>query len=386
MMRPTNAAALLPLLSFLATATAAPSPPSCGQPGGAGTCYIGFAFRRLRDLDATGCCQACTAAATCASWEIRADQGDTCVLKDNSHTPVRPGGSGNCSHSGTKGGPPPPPPPPTPSPSPTPPTPAPPSTGPRINDMFHGGAVLQRNAHVAVWGLSTARGVTVSVGAGADTVREAAVGPIAAQVNASGVWMVWLPPQPAGYHRTLTAADASGHTTVVVSFGEAVLCVGQSSEFSSSLVLPLSMSHGQRGLKVRLNQTPPRRHGYAGGSFCPWLRCRQRDGGERSERALHRCALVKTPPSLAGALADGMCVYPPPIMSRACTHACLPDCRQDLVARQDIAGVVGGGLRPCPRRPTAGQYHLVPRHHHQHPQLLVRVLAHRKRSIRAARR
>ena len=39
----------------------------------------------------------------------------------------------------------------------------------------------------------------------------------------------WLPPQPAGYNRTLTASDASGRTAVAVSFGEAVLCVGQSS-------------------------------------------------------------------------------------------------------------------------------------------------------------
>ena len=51
---------------------------------------------------------------------------------------------------------------------------------------------------------------------------------ISGPVNASGVWLVHFPPQPAAWNRTLTVKDASGASlSVVVSFGEAILCVGQ---------------------------------------------------------------------------------------------------------------------------------------------------------------
>eukprot|EP01048_Picozoa_sp_COSAG05_P019321 COSAG05_NODE_2996_length_2424_cov_2.078280_2_plen_574_part_00 len=202
------------LALFLAAASA--SPPvtlpalSCGLPGGAGTCYSGAAFKRLPELDARGCCEACTATPTCESWEIRADQDDLCVLKAG----VQVGGAGNCSKSGSKSGP----------PSPSPP---PDHSGPRINDMFHGGAVLQRNALVSVWGLSTGKSVSLSLSAGGRASQGSAVS-LTGPVNASGVWMLFLPPQPGGYNRTLTVTDVSGSTSVTVSFGEAVLCVGQS--------------------------------------------------------------------------------------------------------------------------------------------------------------
>jgi hypothetical protein len=89
--------------------------------------------------------------------------------------------------------------------------------------MFHGGAVLQRNAIVSVWGLSSEESVSLRLDAGLDTAVS-----LNGPVNASGVWMLWLPPQPAAYNRSLTVTDASGQSTVVVSFGEAILCVGQS--------------------------------------------------------------------------------------------------------------------------------------------------------------
>jgi hypothetical protein len=96
--------------------------------------------------------------------------------------------------------------------------------------MFHGGAVLQRNTYVSVWGLSSEKTVSLSLATGADAnasdERSADVS-LTGAVNASGVWLLWLPPQPAAYNRSLTVVDASGQSTVVVSFGEAILCVGQ---------------------------------------------------------------------------------------------------------------------------------------------------------------
>ena len=93
--------------------------------------------------------------------------------------------------------------------------------------MFHGGAVLQRDATVSVWGRSTENFVTLVLGAGSVGTAGEAVS-ITGHVNASGVWLLFLPPQPAGYNRSLSITDASGSTNVTVSFGEAVLCVGQS--------------------------------------------------------------------------------------------------------------------------------------------------------------
>ena len=92
--------------------------------------------------------------------------------------------------------------------------------------MFHGGAVLQRGQTVSVWGLSTARTVTLTLAAAKNPGGGQAV-TVSGVVNSSGVWLVWLPPQPAAYNRTLTARDSAGSAEVVVSFGEAVLCVGQ---------------------------------------------------------------------------------------------------------------------------------------------------------------
>eukprot|EP01043_Picozoa_sp_COSAG02_P030850 COSAG02_NODE_1989_length_10174_cov_12.502134_7_plen_332_part_00 len=213
-------AALL-LLANLSAAAATPSPPSCGLPV-AGPCYIGWAFKRLPNVDARGCCAACAVAPSCAAWEIRSDEANVCVLKDNSHAPVRPGGQGNCSSSGTKG-----PTPPLPPPGPPGPPSPHPTGGPRFNDMLHGGAVLQRNAVVSVWGLSSETSVSLRLAAGVGT-SEGTAESLDGPVNTSGVWMLWLPPQPAAYNRSLTVIDASGQSTVVVSFGEAILCVGQS--------------------------------------------------------------------------------------------------------------------------------------------------------------
>ena len=293
-------------LMVLAAAVSAAAAPSCGLPV-PGPCYVGYSFKRLPEIDARGCCEACAAAPTCAAWEIRSDQGDLCILKDDSHAPVHPGGAGNCSSSGTNG-PPPPPGPPSPPAPPAPPSPpappAPPAGGPRFNDMFHGGAVLQRNTYVSVWGLSSEKTVSLSLATGADAnasdERSADVS-LTGAVNASGVWLLWLPPQPAAYNRSLTVVDASGQSTVVVSFGEAILCVGQVRALCR-LALVVTSSAVQPYLRAQLCPYPtvcimhyrmhniycflaqpaesfvlpppsgvPVKHGDAGGSIRPWV-------------------------------------------------------------------------------------------------------------------
>jgi hypothetical protein len=89
--------------------------------------------------------------------------------------------------------------------------------------MFKGGAVLQRGQYVAVWGVSEEKEVGLKLlASGGSEVS------VSAKVNSSGIWMVHLPPQQAAFNRTLTVTDSSGSQHEVVSFGETVLCAGQS--------------------------------------------------------------------------------------------------------------------------------------------------------------
>ena len=97
---------------------------------------------------------------------------------------------------------------------PRPPSPPPPRAGLRINDMFHGSAVLHRDATVTIWGLSSDKSVAVSLADGSDA---AAPMSLSATVNASSVWPVWVPPQKAAYNCTLTISDESGSTSVMAS-------------------------------------------------------------------------------------------------------------------------------------------------------------------------
>lgn len=187
-------------------ATAPPLPPSCRLPGGAGVCYMGWAFRRLPELDARGCCEACAAAASCEAWEIRTDNDNNCVLKNNSHAPVRPGGQGNCSNSGRKAS------------APVPPSPP---TGVAFASVFSGGAVLQKEARVAVWGTSgSGAGTTVQL-----SLRETHVA--SATVAANGTWSAHLPPQAVSWAVILAASDGISTASVTVKFGQVVMCSGQ---------------------------------------------------------------------------------------------------------------------------------------------------------------
>ena len=79
------------MLLSVATALAAYSPNSCSSTGGAGICAMGEALKRIRDVNAVACCNACTsypssssAPKGCGSWEIQilaAKNTTECVLK-----------------------------------------------------------------------------------------------------------------------------------------------------------------------------------------------------------------------------------------------------------------------------------------------------------------
>jgi len=47
-------------------------------------------------------------------------------------------------------------------------------------------------------------------------------------VNASGIWLTYMPPQSADYGYRLSVSDSHDQTIVGVSFGEVILCAGQS--------------------------------------------------------------------------------------------------------------------------------------------------------------
>lgn len=143
---------------------------------------------------------------------------------------VRSGPNQNCSASAAVG-PPGPPTPPNPNPPPRPPPPGPPPGTLTLSDMFLGVggavAVVQRDATVSVWGTGTP-GTTVEVVLGLGRRALGATVTASSTVNSTGGWMVWLPPQPAEYNRTLTATVGTDKAVTTVSFGETILCVGQS--------------------------------------------------------------------------------------------------------------------------------------------------------------
>lgn len=91
--------------------------------------------------------------------------------------------------------------------------------------MFQGGAVLQRGVPAAVWGTSTASKVSVQLSR-PDLSKLALSQDV--PVNASGIWLLYMPPQPAGYGYKLTVSDSKDKVSVSVSFGEVILCAGQS--------------------------------------------------------------------------------------------------------------------------------------------------------------
>ena len=187
-----------------------------------GECLRGPGFAYLTSITTReACCAACAERRPqCAAFEVRAwGRGGTewtCILRNSTGEPV----DGNCSSYGSFA------PGPTPRPSPPqppgpPPPPPPPPTGVAFASMFSGGAVLQKEARVAVWGTSgSGAGTTVQL-----SLREIHVA--SATVAANGTWSAHLPPQAVSWAVILAASDGISTASVTVKFGQVVMCSGQ---------------------------------------------------------------------------------------------------------------------------------------------------------------
>lgn len=84
--------------------------------------------------------------------------------------------------------------------------------------------MLQRDEPVALWGTSQDSKVQLQLRSpdGGKAVQAEI------PVNASGIWLTYLPPQAAGYGYNMEVSDSQDKTTVGISFGEVILCAGQS--------------------------------------------------------------------------------------------------------------------------------------------------------------
>lgn len=98
-----------------------------------------------------------------------------------------------------------------------------------FHSMFTGGAILQRNVHVSVYGTGPANSAL--------TVQLSDGKPVTATVRADGTWLTTLPPHPAtpvgtiltlAVKRRSDSGDILSADTVAVSFGETIVCSGQS--------------------------------------------------------------------------------------------------------------------------------------------------------------
>ena len=183
-----------------------------------GKCLRGQAFAHLTSVTTpTACCAACTARRPqCVAFEVRAwGRGGTewtCILLNTTDNTIE----GNCSASGSVMGPP-------PAPSPPQPPGPPPSPPPTLAfaSIFSGGAVLQKEARVAVWGTSSgAAGSIVQLLLGGTHVASATV-------DINGTWLAHLPPQRVNWGIILTVHDAQGVASVTVKFGQVLMCSGQ---------------------------------------------------------------------------------------------------------------------------------------------------------------
>jgi hypothetical protein len=94
------------------------------------------------------------------------------------------------------------------------------STSPLFAKLFNGGAVLQRDSTVAIWGTTD--------GTGPVTLYLDGVHAAEASVDKFGNWTAALAPQKVAFDNTLTAVSTAGNTSVTVNFGDVVLCSGQS--------------------------------------------------------------------------------------------------------------------------------------------------------------
>lgn len=91
--------------------------------------------------------------------------------------------------------------------------------------MFQGGAVLQMNKTVPVWGFAASAGVEIQL-----LLDGAVVATSRASSQGNFSWIAYLPPQPPTYRRQLAVQLVGEDTkiTEVVHFGQVVLCSGQS--------------------------------------------------------------------------------------------------------------------------------------------------------------
>ena len=184
----------------------------CSVGGQPNLCVRGKAIKSVQVDTPEQCCAACSSTAGCVAYQFSTDSGTfrNCALKPSAqHT-----GQGNCT-SGILS--------PGPAPGPTP-SPAP-GNSLTFDAMFAGapGAVLQRDAYVAVYG---------NVPAGTKNVRLQLDGTDLGEASIdapSRRWNATLPPQSASMNRTLTVTAAQNMSARVrVHFGTVVLCSGQS--------------------------------------------------------------------------------------------------------------------------------------------------------------
>jgi len=93
------------------------------------------------------------------------------------------------------------------------------SEAPVFANLFQGGAVLQRDTSVTIWGSGGSGGVDLYLD-GTHAVK--------ATVDAKGNWTADLVAQKASFESTLVAKGSAGNSTVTVAFGDVLLCSGQS--------------------------------------------------------------------------------------------------------------------------------------------------------------
>ena len=201
------------LLTFCFFSAASATAGQCPVAGKPNLCVRGKATNNTADTTEEACCAACVATPGCAAWQLSPDRGSRpCSLKPSAeHT-----GAGNCT-SGILHAPP-------PGPSPSPPGPSP-SRGLSFSHLFTGGAVLQMDTEAQVWGAAPPGAETVSVFLNGKLAATSPVNHSAAPLDRA--WSVRLPPQKAQYDVEMSVSSGSSNATVLVHFGQVVLCSGQ---------------------------------------------------------------------------------------------------------------------------------------------------------------
>ena len=120
---------------------------------------------------------------------------------------------------------------------------------PSFAGLFQGGAVLQRDTDVAVWG-GDAGSASLSLYVDGKHAADATV-------KEGNSWSARLPAHGVAFGSVLTAVGAGGNASVTVNFGDVVLCSGQSSQNSTRTYNPLRIGvgpHVSRGFESRLQQ------------------------------------------------------------------------------------------------------------------------------------